>query len=93
MTTDFEWDNNKAEKNLQKHGVSFAEAKTVFSDPYFVILDDPLHSTVEERFIAIGYSVGQRLLVVVYTERGYNTRIISARTVTNSERKIYEQNL
>lgn len=88
---DFEWDNHKAATNRAKHGVSFAEASTVFGDPLSLTIPDPAHSDVEERFIILGHSHQQRLLVVVHTERGDNVRIISARRASNRERKTYEK--
>ncbi|KAB8318992.1 BrnT family toxin [Tolypothrix campylonemoides VB511288] len=90
---DFEWDDNKERSNIRKHGVSFEEAKTVFNDPFCMTLDDDQHSIEELRFITIGYSQNQRLLLVVHTDRGDKTRIISARLVTNSERKLYESGI
>jgi uncharacterized protein len=90
MALNFEWDENKARSNIQKHGISFAEATTVFDVPYYLTFDDPLHSVEELRFLSIGYSIKQRLLVVVYTERNYNIRIISARLATKNERSLYE---
>lgn len=91
MTANFEWDEEKASLNLKKHGISFNEAITVFEDPYSITLDDPIHSQLEARFLIIGYSRYNRLLLVVHTEREKNIRIISARRVTNGERKLYEQ--
>ncbi len=91
MKSGFEWDEEKARQNLQKHRVSFEEATTVFSDPFSLTIDDPLHSTKEERFVILGYSEVQRLLVVVHTDRGDNIRIISARPATQHERQLYEQ--
>ncbi len=61
----FEWDPQKAAANLRKHGVSFEEGETVFSDEHALLLDDPDHSIEEDHFILIGLSVGLRLLVVV----------------------------
>jgi uncharacterized DUF497 family protein len=87
----FQWDPAKAPENLAKHGVSFAEAATVFRDPLSVTGSDPDHSFDEERFIIFGVSTTGRLLVVAYTERGDTIRIISARPVTAGERKIYEE--
>jgi uncharacterized DUF497 family protein len=78
--------------NYQKHGVSFMEAATIFSDPLAITCYDQLNSQNEDRFITIGYSDRYRLLVVVHTERDYNTRIISARTASNKEKKNYESN-
>ena len=65
----FEWDNNKASINEQKHGVSFTEAITVFSDPLELTIPDPDHSQGEFRFLSIGRSTQGTLLVVAYTER------------------------
>ena len=86
----FEWDREKAKKNLRKHKVSFEEAITVFYDPLSATFDDPEHSITEERFITIGYSSHSRLLVVSHTERGKTIRIISARSATAHERKRHE---
>ncbi len=86
----FEWDREKAKKNLKKHKISFEEAMTVFYDPLSATFDDPDHSTDEERLITIGYSSHSCLLVVSHTERGRTIRIISARPVTVHERKRHE---
>lgn len=88
----FQWDKNKAKKNLKIHGVSFDEASTVFEDTLSLTIFDPLHSADEDRFILIGYSVQNRLLVIVHTERHGKIRIISARKATKHERKQYEKN-
>ena len=66
---EFEWDEEKASANLEKHGVSFEEAKTVFADPLYVDFYDPDHSNDEHRYIIIGESQQGRLLLVSYTER------------------------
>ena len=87
---EFEWDADKAASNLDKHGVSFAEAMTVFGDPLEITIADPDHSESEFRFLSIGLSALGRLLVVAYTEREGRTRIISARKATSRERKQYE---
>jgi hypothetical protein len=87
---EFEWDANKAASNLSKHGVSFAEAMTVFGDALEVAIADPVHSDTELRFASIGLSEAGRLLVVAYTERGQPIRIISAREATPKERRQYE---
>ena len=87
----FEWDSNKAAANLVKHGVSFEEAKTVFDDPLYIDFYDLDHSDGERRYIMIGMSAQNRLLLVAYTERGDVIRLISARGVTQTERKAYEQ--
>jgi uncharacterized DUF497 family protein len=86
----FEWDNKKAISNIQKHGVTFEEASTVLSDILSITIPDPLHPDLEERFVTIGISDKQRLLVVVHTDRGSTLRIISARVATTYERKRYE---
>jgi uncharacterized DUF497 family protein len=86
-----EWDENKAERNLSKHRVSFEEAKTVFDDPLYVDFYDPDHSEDEERYLIVGASNQKRLLIVSYTERGNSIRIISAREVTRAEREAYEE--
>ena len=75
----FEWDRDKAKRNLNKHNVSFDEAVTVFYDPLSATFDDPEHSIEERRFITVGYSSGGRLLVVSHTDRTGRLRIISAR--------------
>lgn len=86
---EFEWDANKARSNLEKHGVTFTEAAEVFFDPFYVEGDATTDN--EQRNFIIGYSNAQRLLLVVYVERRARNRIISARKVTRSERKSYEQ--
>jgi uncharacterized DUF497 family protein len=88
---EFEWDEEKAAANLAKHGISFAEAKTVFDDSLYVDFYDPDHSIDEHRYIIIGESQQRRLLIVSYTERDDVVRLISAREVTGSEREIYEE--
>jgi uncharacterized DUF497 family protein len=77
---------------LSADGVSFDEASTAFKDTLSLTINDPLHSDEEDRFILIGNSARNRLLVVVHTERGENIRIISARKATKKERKQYEKN-
>ncbi|MGH9900857.1 MAG: BrnT family toxin [Pyrinomonadaceae bacterium] len=87
----FEWDEEKAGANLEKHGVSFEEAQTVFGDPLYVDFCDPDHSSDEHRYIIIGKSRQGRLLVVSYTPRGDVVRLISSREATPAERKDYEE--
>ena len=87
----FEWDPDKAEANLSKHGVSFAEGVTAFGDPLSMNMPDPDHSEGEQRFIVLGMSDRYRLLVISYTQRPPRTRIISARLATRHERKQYEE--
>jgi len=88
---DFTWDPTKARTNAKKHGVSFDEAQTVFSDDNARLLDDPDHSDDENRFVLLGMSTTPRLLVVVhaYREAGGLIRIISARKATPRERQAY----
>ena len=75
---EFEWDSEKAAQNLEKHNVSFHEAATVFGDPLSVMFPDPDHSVGEDRYIIIGISHRDRLLIVAYTDRDDRIRIISA---------------
>jgi uncharacterized DUF497 family protein len=91
MKLSFEWDDEKAKENLKNHEISFDESATVFSDLYSITIPDPDHSTGEERYIDIGTSEKGRLLVVSYTERGTNIRIISCRKATPTERRRYEE--
>jgi len=92
----FEWDARKARTNLEKHKVSFEEAQTIFIDPLLVTFPDELHSETEERFISIGMSTKERVLLVVHTEleeigERIVIRIINCRKATTSERTIYEK--
>lgn len=84
------WDPAKALLNEQKHGINFEEAATVFRDPLLLVQPDVEHSQVEERWIALGMSVRQLLLVVVHTESDRTIRIISARRAEPKERRQYE---
>ena len=88
--SEFEWDDEKARKNIKKHGVSFEEAATIFNDPKIATISDPDHSETEERFVSLGMSFIQRLLAVIHTERNERIRLISARKATMMERKNYE---
>ena len=88
MEEGFEWDDPKAAANLLKHGISFNRATLVFSDPSVVGYPDLRYAYGEARFIVIGEVDGE-LLVVVWTERGENIRIISARKANDRERKYY----
>lgn len=92
MPLRFEWDPAKAGSNLAKHGVPVAEASTVFGDPLSVTADDPAHSPAgEQRFVTIGRSHRQRLLVVVHSDRADAIRIISARPATRREQYAYQE--
>ncbi len=86
----FEWDEDKARANEAKHGVPFHEAKTVFNDPFAMTIADPDHSRSEFRWLDIGFSVRERILVVWYTERGGRVRIIGCRRATRAERRAYQ---
>ena len=87
---EFEWDPEKARRNLRKHGVSFDEAVTAFCDPLSVTFDDPDHSVGGQRYITVGFSSQKRLLVVAHVDRGKTVRIINARLATAHERKRHE---
>lgn len=91
MSLRFEWDPRKAASNLRKHGVSFEEASTVFSDPLSLTIADPDHSDDEERWMILGQSNLLRLLVVAHTDDGNTVRIISARLAEPRERRRYEE--
>ena len=88
----FEWDPPKAAANLEKHQVSFKEAKSVFFDEFAVQFFDSDHSSVEERFLMLGMSSGAKLLIVCHCERerGEIIRIISARKATKRESAFYQ---
>ena len=81
----------KASLNLRKHKVSFEEAATALDHPMSATGADPDHSTTEDRYVTFGVSERGRLIVVAYTDKGENIRIISARTASKGERKIYEE--
>lgn len=87
----FEWDEDKAGKNLRKHGVSFEEASTAFGDPLSLTIADPDHSYDEARYILLGLSHAGRLVVVVHTDRDDSIRLISARLASTRERTDYGQ--
>jgi uncharacterized protein len=85
----YQWDKNKAATNFNKHGIDFADAVFVFSDDLAVTVNDERFD--EERFITIGIDAFGRVLVVVYTLRGNDIRLISARKATRPERTEYEE--
>jgi len=87
----FEWDPLKAAQNARKHGVSFHERATVFGDPLALTYQDPGHSVQEQRFIIVGTSNADRLLIVAHADRGECIRIRSARKTPQGDRKQYEQ--
>ena len=87
----FEWDAGNSRKSLTKHHVSAREAEEVFADPRVCILDDPAHSKNEPRWKVFGSTTDARLLVVSFTVRGLNVRVMSARPMNRRERQVYEQ--
>lgn len=86
---DFEWDGDKARRNVERHRVSFEEAATVFEDPMFITFVDDEHSIDEERYITIGLSKRGRLLMLAHADRHDRIRLISARRATAKEEQFY----
>lgn len=91
MAVQFEWDSKKAQSNKRKHGITFEEASTIFGDPLSVTIHDPAHSIGKDRFITIGRSIDDKLIVVVHIDRDDTVRIISARKATRNEKRKYER--
>jgi uncharacterized DUF497 family protein len=91
MGLQFEWDRAKARANWAKHRITLDEAATVFLDEFSITVVDPDHSIDEDRWIVIGLSAQQRLLVVVFAERDGILRLISARRASRAERVKYEE--
>jgi len=87
---EFEWDPDKAIRNVAKHGVSFQEAATTFGDPLSLTVFDPDHSEDEDRYLTFGQTSAGKFVAVSHTDRGDRVRIISARPMTRRERKGYE---
>jgi uncharacterized DUF497 family protein len=85
---EFEWDDDKAASNAEKHGVTFEQARSVFRDPFAIELLDDREVYSEDRYILIGMSTAG-ILVVVHTQRGDRSRIISARKAEPNERRFY----
>ena len=89
---EFEWDESKSISNQGKHGISFSEARTIFTDPFARLIADPDHSDDEDRFVLLGTSINARLLVVCHCVRlNDSIRLISARKAHKHERSIYEE--
>src|ERR1051325_2877819 len=88
---EFEWDPDKALRNIRKHGVPFREAAMVFNDTFAITFYDDAHSDHEQRFVTLGISDIGRVLVICHTVNGESVRIISARKATRHERKLYEK--
>ena len=91
MGLQFEWNGRKAQTNKKKHGVTFEEASTIFGDLLSITIIDLAHSIGEDRFITIGRSINEKLIVVVHTDRDDIVRIISARKAAKNEKRQYEQ--
>lgn len=91
MHVQFEWDSEKAQRNFKKHKVSFEEASTVFDDPLFITFLDEEHSADEERYITLGLSRANNLLLIAHTDRAGTIRIISARKATRNEQRFYQE--
>ena len=87
---EFDWDPEKADLNVKKHSISFAHASTIFGDPLSLTFSDMDHSDDEDRYITIGSSAEDILLIVSHADRHKRIRIISARKATRRERTIYE---
>ena len=87
---EFEWDDAKSASNESKHGVTFADAVTLFGDPLAITVYDPDHSADEDRYVTMGLSITAKLLIVSHTDRGDQVRLISAREATRAERRDYE---
>ena len=88
MNLEFEWDEEKEQINIKKHGVSFTVAAKVFWDNLRIEIYDEAHSIDEDRYITIGWA--DDVLFVVYTERSERIRLISARLATAEERRLYD---
>lgn len=91
MSLEFEWDAGKAEENRVKHGVSFDEASSAFADTLSLTVPDPDHSIGEERFVLVGMSAQNRLVIVVHTEHSDKIRLISARLANPREQRNYQE--
>jgi uncharacterized DUF497 family protein len=87
----FEWNEEKADANARKHGVTFHEAASVFGDPLAITFADRDHSIQEQRYLTFGVSRFDRHLVVSHADHGERVRIISARIMARSEKRTYEE--
>ena len=91
----FEWDPNKEAINIRKHGISFEQAAYVFADPFSLSMFDEEHSDKEDRWVLLGKSNNETILVVIHTYRTRDNeeivRIISARKATKNEEKTYKK--
>jgi uncharacterized DUF497 family protein len=91
MKLAFEWDEAKARENLKKHKVGFDEGKTIFNDPFLLTFPDIDIADAEERYVNIGLSIRDRVLVLIHTERQGRIRILSCRKASARERRHYEE--
>jgi uncharacterized protein len=89
--TGFEWDEGNSAKNWQRHGVTRAEAEQVFLNRPLIVAADSRHSEREVRHFGLGQTDGARRLMVVFTIRGSRVRVISARPMSRTERRVYAQ--
>jgi hypothetical protein len=89
----FDWDGGNARKSVDKHGISHAEAESVFFNEPLIVSEDLKHSAAEQRFNALGSTLEGRLLHVTFTLRQSDTliRVISAREMNRKERQLYEK--
>lgn len=92
---EFEWDEEKNKQNRKKHGIWFEEAQTTFADEKARVFYDDRHSEAEDRFLILGMTSSDRVVIVIhcYRRAGEVIRIISARKATGRERKIYEERI
>ena len=92
-TISFEWDEEKNQTNIKKHGVDFLEAASIFDDQFAILFDDPDHSKEEDRFLIIGVSENDRMCIVshCYKASEERIRIISARQADKQEREVYNE--
>ena len=91
METRFEWNKEKAKSNFKKHNIDFKEASSIFRDPLFITALDKEHSRYEERYVTIGLSNKNRVLIVAHADSENKIRIISARKVTKNEKRFYQE--
>ena len=91
MKLTFEWDEGKARENLRKHKVEFDEGKSIFNDPFLLTFPDLDNSGNEARYISIGLSDRDRILLLIHTDRHGRIRIISCRKATTRERRYHEE--
>ena len=89
----FEWNSRKRSRNLRNHGIDFTESTEAFDDPLAIIRSDPDHSRTEHRFIIVGRTKKNRVLLTIFVERDVEIRIISSRRATRREVRDYEEGI